>query len=332
MAVGRDLCIVAVNDAAETFLGRSRTRLAGWPLRQVGPDGPALAALAERALADSASVTAPLLHAGTVQASPWWSGGELVGAVLLAHGPRPVGPAGAPTDLAALAAGLAHEVRNPLAALRGAAELLASDLSAGTGASPEYVSLILREVQRVDALVSRMLDLSRPPSLAKAPVKAAELLHDLAVQARALATARGAAVEVEERYDPAVPPLFADRARLFEALVNLAKNAVEAVPARGGRVVLEAFVDPQLRRRGPDGRVRPLARLVIRDNGPGIGATRDQLFTPFFTTKAGGTGLGLLLARQAAEAHGGMLVLKDLGAAGPGTEAQVLLPLGDLDG
>ncbi len=262
-------------------------------------------------------------------ASPWWSGGEAAGAVLVAHGPRALDPSRRPTDMATLAAGLAHEVRNPLAALRGAAELLASDLKQHLAPEPEYVALILRETKRVDALVGKMLDLARPPKLVRARVSPAELLHDLALQAKALAGARGGVVEVAEQYDPAVPPIAVDRAQLFGALVNLVKNAVEAVGPAGGRIELLAFVEGELRRREADGRARPLVRLAIRDNGPGIGASREQLFTPFFTTKVSGTGLGLLLARQAVEAHGGMLALKDLGH---GTEAQVLLPLEVADG
>ncbi len=327
LAVDRTLSPAFLNDAAESWLGRSRARVAGRPLSALDPAGPALAALAAAAIQSSEVRTALVDHAGVVQASPWWAGGKLVGAVLVVQATAATDRPGPPTDLAALAAGLAHEVRNPLAAVRGATELLTQHL-APDGAAAEYLALILRETKRVDALVGKMLDLSRPPNLRKNRVSPAEILHDLALEAHAFAKARGQEVEVVERYDPAAPRLDADRARLFEALANLVKNAVEAVPAPGGRIELTAFVEAALRRRDAGGRAHSLFRFAVRDNGPGLGSGRDRLFTPFFTTKANGTGLGLVLARRTVEAHGGMLSLKDLA---PGLEAQVLLPLGISD-
>lgn len=347
LAVDPGLHVQHANDPAEQLLGRSRERLAGRLLAEAGPLGAGLAGLAEKAIAASVSVRDTLrARSGpiAVRATPWWSGGRLAGAVLLVEGPAALEPRGAP-DVAALAAGLAHEVKNPLAALRGAAELLAAEIGAH-----ELLDLIVREAKRVDALVERMLDLSRPLPLERSRFRPADLVHELALQARALAQARGVTPEIEERYDPALPELHADRRALFEALVNLVKNAVEAVPAEGGRVQVEAAAVTDLRRRDPGGRGVPLVRLTVRDNGPGLGPHRDRLFTPFFTTKQSGTGLGLALARRVVEAHGGVLTLTDVvptavepdeeGAPPPlppppttGAEAQVLLPLsGATDG
>jgi len=115
-------------------------------------------------------------------------------------------------------------------------------------------ALMLKEAARMDALVGRILDLGRPPTLDLKPLKVSELLHELAVEARALAAAAGDTVRVEERYDPALPTLSADELRLHEALLNLVKNAVEATSQQGGTVRLEA------RWRPSGGAPRPRAR------------------------------------------------------------------------
>lgn len=330
VAIDRAGVVVRVNDAAEAWLGRSRARLEGRPLAAVEPVGPALAEQAritlDQAIGKRVSVGFP---GGRVDVSlePWWVGAQLEGALVTVHRVAAEAAPVAGGDVAALAAGLAHEIRNPLAAMRGAAELLRGVVA---GEEPrEYVELVLRETARVDGLVARMMDLARPPSLLRAPVRVGELLHELALEARALARARDVPCRVDEEYDPALPPLPVDRARLFEALVNLVKNAVEALPAQGGRVRLGARLDPSRHRRGPDGRPVALVQLLVRDDGAGLGAARERLFTPFFTTKPAGTGLGLVLVRKTVEAHGGRLTLRD---AEPGTEVEVLLPLEPIDG
>lgn len=316
-----------MNDAAEQVAGRSRRRLCGSSLREVNPGGEALETLARRCAANGGA-RGEAEGWGAIVASPWWSGGDVQGVVLWASGAR---AAPERSDLDVLAAGLAHEVRNPLAALRGAVELMGVDASQGVVPSQEYFDLLLRESARIDALVGRMLSLARPPALATTAFPVHELLHDLAIQARALVAEKRARIVIEESFDPALPKVQADRARLFEALVNLAKNAVEAVRPEGGRVSLEARVATEVRRRDAEGRVEPLVRILVRDDGPGLGDQAGRLFTPFFTTKAGGTGLGLLLARQAIEAHGGRLVLRNR-AMSAGAEAEVLLPLGSAHG
>jgi two-component system nitrogen regulation sensor histidine kinase GlnL len=334
VAVDNEGVVRRLNDAAEGWLGRSRLRALAHPLSQIEPWGAALAPLARSAIAQGMAMHADLTVEGTtlsIAASPWWSEGSRIGAVLLARSQPAVDTHDQRADVATLAAGLAHEVRNPLAALRGAAELLAGELRSASGAPPstgvrEYLDLILRETARVDSLVSRLLSVAKPMPLSRAPFPAGEMLHDLALRAKALAHARGVVLQLEERYDPALPLLLADREPLFEGLLNLVKNAVEALPTSGGRISLLAGLDPDRRRR-VNGRPVNLLRLTIRDSGPGLGTTRDRLFTPFFSTKSSGTGLGLLLARRVIESHGGLLTLRDSPAPDGGAEAVVLLPL-----
>lgn len=326
-----------VNQAAEAWLGRSRSRLLGRPLESIAShperpvEGALLLALLREVGRRRAVVSGPVhpSMARPARALPWWVEGRLEGAVLLLPAVVQADPAA--IDLAALAAGLAHEVRNPLTALRGAAELmsLAPAVAADTESSA-CVALILRESSRIDALLGRMMQLCRPLTLQRAPLAPSALLHELAARARAVVAGR-TAIEVRESYDPALPPIHVDREVLLAALSNLVRNGVEAMSGHGGVLSLGVGLDPALRRLRTGAGSQPLLRFVIRDDGSGLGAMRGRLFTPFCTTKGSGTGLGLLLARQAAEAHGGRLEVADR-SDGRGVEAELLLPLGGADG
>ncbi len=305
------------NDTAEALLGRSRTRLSGSPLAALGAPAETLAPTVAMVANDGSPRRERVDGWGEVSIDPWWSDDAIIGAVVSM---RPVREERASQSLPLLAAGLAHEIRNPLAALRGGAELLS--LERDPDIQAEYVGLVLRESARVDALVKRLLDLARPPKLEPSALSPSMLVHELALQGRAFAASMDRSVLVRESYDPALPALDADRARLLDALGHLVKNAVEAAVERVD--VAAAF---ELERRRIDGgRARRMMRLSIIDDGAGIGPDAKP-FTPFFTTKTQGSGLGLVTAREVVEAHGGRLELRPAHARG--TEALVLLPLGE---
>ena len=133
-------------------------------------------------------------------------------------------------------------------------------------------------------------------------------------------------VEVERSYDPSIPELIADSRRLTQLFLNLGRNALQAVSTEGGSLVVRTRVSVDHRLPGTDGGTLPAVVVEFVDNGPGIAAEDlKRLATPFFTTKAQGTGLGLAVARHWASQHGGTLdILSELGA---GTTARVSLPL-----
>ncbi len=323
LIAGADGGVLHLNPAAEELFGRSHERAAELPVRAL-PGGAQLAILAERVQATQEGQTADFPSPRdpgipvSVEASPLMDGAQCVGTVLVLGTQR--GPSRA-LDFEALAAGLAHEIKNPLAGLQGSAELLAREAE---GPAKEYAAVIAREAKRVDGLVRELLDLARPAALHAGLVS----VHDLAEHVLVLAKAvpGGDRVTFVRRYDPSLPPIHADQEKLTQVLLNLVRNALDAVQdVRDPTVVLETGVAP-LRVRSKSGRTRPLARISVLDNGRGIPEPMLQrLFTPFATSKPHGTGLGLAISRRIVEAHGGRIEVKN--RPGPGAEATVYLPL-----
>ncbi len=316
--------VLHLNPAAEELFGRSRARAAGLPVSSL-PGGAQLGMLAERARVshESASSGFPSPQGGggalVAEAAPLLDGPTCAGTVIALRTPRATERS---LDFEALAAGLAHEIKNPLAGLQGSAELLAREAE---GAAREYAQVIAREARRVDGLVRELLDLARPAALQPAPVDIHAVLGDVLVLARGMPG--GDRVRYAERYDPSLPPLHADPEKITQVLLNLVRNAVEAVQGSERReVTFETGVAP-VRLRGVGGRSRPLARIAVVDSGPGVpDSMLPRLFTPFATSKAHGTGLGLAISRRIVEAHGGRIEVRN--RPGGGAESAVYLPLG----
>jgi two-component system nitrogen regulation sensor histidine kinase GlnL len=294
----------------------------GLPVRAL-PGGAPLEALAERVRrcqeatgSDFAAPRDPSVPL-RVEASPLFDGASCVGTVLVVRARR---NGERHLDFEALAAGLAHEIKNPLAGLQGSAELLAREAD---GVAREYALVIAREARRVDGLVRELLDLARPATLQSGPVNIHTVLRDVMLIAKGLPG--GDRVLFTQHFDPSLPPLLGDQEKLTQVALNILRNAVEAVKeAPGAEVVMETGVAP-LRLRQAGGRTVPLARVAVRDNGPGIPESMlTRLFTPFATSKAQGTGLGLAISRRIVEAHGGRIEVRN---HGKGAEAALFLPL-----
>ncbi len=320
---GADGGVLHLNPAAEELFGRSCERASELPVRAL-PGGAQLAVLAERVritqegqAMDFPSPRDPGVPIA-VEASPLLDGAQCVGTVLVLRVHRSPERT---LDFEALAAGLAHEIKNPLAGLQGSAELLAR---AAEGPAREYATVIAREAKRVDGLVRELLDLARPAALQTAPVSIHDVAQDVLVLARGFPGADG--VAFVRRYDPSLPAVHGDQEKLTQVLLNLVRNALDATAGvRDPTVVLETGVAP-VRIRAASGRTRPLARISVQDNGGGIPEPMlHRLFTPFATSKPHGTGLGLAISRRIVEAHGGRIEVKN--RAGGGAEATVFLPL-----
>lgn len=220
-----------------------------------------------------------------------------------------------------IAAGIAHEVKNPLSGIRGAAELL--ELRADDDRTRRTASLIVREVDRISSLVDELMVFAKGEALELQPTN----LHQVLDEVLELITVDplGEKVRIERIYDPSIPELSADANRLTQVFLNLARNAVQAMGGRG-RLTLTTRVSLDHRLSGDDGRTVPAVVVELHDEGPGISPEDlERLSTPFFTTKSDGTGLGLAVARHWVSEHGGTLKIES--CEGEGTSVRVALPL-----
>jgi two-component system nitrogen regulation sensor histidine kinase GlnL len=223
---------------------------------------------------------------------------------------------------AQIAAGIAHEVKNPLGGIRGAAEILG--LRSQDAKSTQAAGLIVREVDRIASLVDELMVFTQGGDLREQSVNIHRVLDavlDLASHDRL-----ASGTEIERRFDPSIPEFAADPDRLTQVFLNLARNALQALAGRSGRLLIETRMPLDQRLIGDKGQRLPTLVVTLADNGPGIPeAVLARLGTPFFTTRAGGTGLGLAVARHWVSRHGGMLQIES--EEGRGTQVRVSLPV-----
>jgi two-component system nitrogen regulation sensor histidine kinase GlnL len=207
-------------------------------------------------------------------------------------------------SVTAMAAMLAHEVKNPLSGIRGAAQLLEANLASS---DRELTELICEEADRIVQLVDRMEMFADGRPIERQAVN----IHEVLEHVRRLAQsgfARGR--RIVERYDPSLPPVLGNRDLLIQVLLNLVKNAAEATPDVGGELVLSTRYQQGVRLavQGDAKRVDLPLVIAVQDNGAGIPEDlRQHLFDPFVTTKPNGKGLGLALVAKIIGDHGGVI-------------------------
>jgi len=221
-----------------------------------------------------------------------------------------------------IAAGIAHEVKNPLGGIRGAAELIGLDASDERGR--KVSQLIVQEVDRISNLVDELMVFARGDRL---ELESVNIHRPLDALLDLLELERGyEKIEIKRLYDPSLPEIQADPARLQQAFLNLARNAMQAMEETGGTLVLSTRMSLEHRVVSPDGDLLPTIEISFEDNGPGIPADlHHRLSTPFYTTRRTGTGLGLSVARHWIRCHDGRLRIRS--APGEGTRVDVHLPL-----
>jgi signal transduction histidine kinase len=207
-------------------------------------------------------------------------------------------------SLGRAAAGVAHEVRNPLGVIRSSAALLLERVSNGDQDQQKAARFIVVEVDRLDGFVRRLLDFARPVTPERRPTDLRTLLERVQMLA-------GPSLEVTVSEGPDLPVVDADL--LSQAVLALALNARDAA-GESGRVRVEAAAE------------RSTLRIEVADDGPGVGeGDAGRIFEPFVTTRPRGTGLGLPTAQRIAEAHGGSLRLEGRGLGPEGRGARFVL-------
>ncbi len=213
----------------------------------------------------------------------------------------------------ALIRGLAHEVKNPLGGLRGAAQLLERRLDEAE--LREYTQVIIGEADRLQALVDRMLGPAKLPRHEELNV------HEVLERVRQLVEAESL-LSIDADYDPSIPDLVGDRDQLIQALLNIVRNAAQSV-GEDGRVAVRTRCHRQFTI--GQQRHRLVIGIDVADNGPGIPASMvENIFYPMVTGREGGTGLGLSIAQELIHRHGGLIEC----TSRPGqTVFRILLPL-----
>ena len=199
--------------------------------------------------------------------------------------------------------GLAHELQNPLSGIKGATQLLARKLGQSSSHS-EYPEVILKELERLERLIKNLLAHGDNPPLNPVDFN----LHELLDEVLWFIANSHAQLEMVREYDPSLPDCHADRDRLHQVFLNLLRNAAEASPAGGTVRIRTRIAGPWSEEEQLPDPGRIYFQIEVEDQGQGISEShREQLFTPFFTTKATGTGLGLSISHQIVMAHNGWL-------------------------
>ena len=321
-----------INGAAEHFLGFSQRGLAGRILADIAGADSRIADLIGRALASGAPLSeyniefawpeAPLRMVD-IFAVPLGD----VDMLILIHPRanaermgRQLTSRDAARSVVGMASMLAHEIKNPLAGISGAAQLLEMNAPAE---DRELTALIREECDRIEKLVQRVEAFGDHGLARRVPVNIHDVLDRAAKSAKAGFAAQ---VRFVEDYDPSLPPVPGDADQLMQVMLNLLKNATEAAPQVGGVIMLKTAYRAGVKVRSGRGASESLPlHIEISDNGSGVPEElQPHLFEPFVTSKATGTGLGLALVSKVIADHGGVISCE----SSPGfTAFRILLPV-----
>lgn len=337
------------NRAAEEMTGITATDALGKNIASVMSDNPAVVSQIEKTFSSGRSYSdyeaelaikhRPPHPVGLVTSVLTDSGGSPTGVILTIRdqsGVRDLKERMRRSDrlatLGMIAAGIAHEVKNPLVGISGAAQLMKSELrsgaESGVGASRsknliEYLDVILKEADRLNKVLEGILDFTR---LKPHEIKAYNI-HSILDRVLLLneESSRRSGVILTRLYDPSLPDVVGNRDQLIQVFLNIIKNAIEAMPA-GGKLTVVTRMSDLFTSVQSDGKKHRLMVVKVSDTGPGIKQEHlNDVFTPFFTTKDKGVGLGLALSYQIVQEHLGTIRVES--RENEGTTFSIYLPL-----
>ncbi len=309
--------IIEMNSAAEGFLNASRKSVLGCPVwDEIAIDAPIEGAFA-RARRDDAPLFVNDIDVGSGNRAPLQCGIQVApvaghpGQMLLMLSPRELAGRMTRTHSAKSAAQsaigmaemLAHEIKNPLAGITGAAQLLSMNLAPE---DMELTDLIVGECRRIVKLLEQVEQFGNLSEPDFHPVN----LHDVLDRARrSAALGFGAHMTITEDYDPSLPMAWGDADQLLQVVLNLLKNASEAADLTHGTIKIRTFYEHSFRLRRSDGTGKTLPlQIEIIDDGPGLPpGIRDDIFDPFVSGRENGTGLGLALVSKIISDHNGWI-------------------------
>ncbi len=315
--------ITWVNQAAQEWMGKGLRQIEGriiWDVIETDPD---TRSIAMKARAKSATITSRHIAVkktgstgeGEIAHLTAYTTADGTGLSIWFVGPEPRGAKMGGQVVTGMGRMIAHELKNPLAGIKGAAQLLRDDVQGEEGLA--LIDLIGSEIDRIRRLADRMEKLGDDDPLVVERVN----IHEVLRQARRIIQSANPDVVFDERYDPSLPDASGDPDTLMQAILNLIKNAAESAGATG-HIRLETSFRSGVRG-GKSSRSLPIQIRII-DDGPGI--PKDfltQIFQPFVTTKKEGQGLGLALVSKVAAAHDGLVEVQSV----PGrTVFSILLP------
>jgi two-component system nitrogen regulation sensor histidine kinase GlnL len=340
IVVGVDSRLLYANPAAEQFFAAGAAVLCRHTLEDLVPFGSPLLSQVAQVRRDSSNVSEHDIDMGTPKVGQrsvdvhLAAVSETPGSVVIRFEKlgvarkidRQLNYRGGARSVTAMAAVMAHEVKNPLSGIRGAAQLLEQNASEP---DRELTRLICDETDRICALVDRMDVFADNRPMPRGPVN----IHQVLEHVRKLSQSGFARhVRFVEQYDPSLPPVLGNRDMLIQALLNLVKNAAEAAGDAGGEILLSTAYRPgvHLAIGGSGDRVRLPLMVTVQDNGPGSAdEIMEHLFEPFVTSKAKGTGLGLALVAKIVGDHGGIIECESHPRR---TAFHVLLPVDEKSG
>lgn len=340
IALASDGKVTLFNPAAESYLGKASRHALGRHYEELFSGQETFLYLIHAALHDGRSITddesillqRPKSHPlpVSVYAAPIFSAeGKQDGAVLIIRDltrmrelEETLRRADRLSMLATLAAGLAHEIKNPLGGIKGAAQLLAMELQDGSPLR-DYTRVMVKETERINGIIEELMDLGKPRPAMMGKVNLSRVLDDIVLLQKE--AARGQHIEFTLILDPSIPPVEGDENLLTRLFLNLVKNARESI-SRDGRVDIEIRISSEYHMTTSGSRPSPLVAVKVCDTGCGIPAEEiERIFTPYYTTKQRGSGLGLAICQKIVEDHRGFL--KIASTPGEGTEITVSLPL-----